>query len=161
MKVKDFLNEFVEMYGLRKWGLSMYSSNTGLIRNYINPILGDVNVQDVDARVVDRFIHQLQRTKAVEVNGRSPKTEYITPCTIMKINKLMRCAFQQAIRWGMVGKNPFIGATLPKHESKARAIWDADTIRRALDACEDDRLFLAIHLSFACSLRFGEIRGLT
>ena len=74
MKVKDFLNEFVEMYGLRKWGLSMYSSNTGLIRNYINPVLGDVNVQDVDARVVDRFIHQLQRTKAVEVNGRSPKT---------------------------------------------------------------------------------------
>ena len=58
---------------------------------------------------------------------------YITPCTIMKINKLMRCAFQQAIRWGMVGKNPFIGATLPKHEAKARAIWDADTIRRALD----------------------------
>ena len=161
MKVKDFLDEFVEMYGLRKWGLSMYSSNTGLIRNYINPVLGDVNVQDVDARVVDRFIHQLQRTKAVEVNGRSPKTEYITPCTIMKINKLMRCAFQQAIRWGMVGKNPFVGATLPKHEAKARAIWDADTIRRALDACEDDRLFLAIHLSFACSLRFGEICGLT
>ena len=83
------------MYGLRKWGLSMYSSNTGLIRSYINPILGDVNVQDVDARVVDRFIHQPQRTKAVEVNGRSPKTEYITHCTIMKINKLMRCAFQQ------------------------------------------------------------------
>ena len=161
MKVKDFLNEFVEMYGLRKWGLSMYSSNTGLIRNYINPILGDVNVQDVDARVVDRFIHQLQRTKAVEVNGRSPKTEYITPCTIMKINKLMRCAFQQAIRWGMIGKNPFVGATLPKHEAKARAIWDADTIRRALDACEDDRLFLAINLAFACSLRFGEICGLT
>ena len=161
MKVKDFLNEFVEMYGLRKWGLSMYSSNTGLIRNYINPILGDVNVQDVDARVVDKFIHQLQRTKAVEVNGRSPKSEYITPCTIMKINKLMRCAFQQAIRWGMVGRNPFAGATLPKHEAKARAIWDADTIRRALDACEDDRLFLAIHLSFACSLRFGEICGLT
>ena len=45
MKVKDFLNEFVEMYGLRKWGLSMYSSNTGLIRNYINPVLGDMNVQ--------------------------------------------------------------------------------------------------------------------
>lgn len=61
----------------------------------------------------------------------------------------------------MVGKNPFIGATFPKHESKTRAIWDADTICKALDACEDDRLFLAIHLSFACSLRLGEICGLT
>ena len=103
-KVRDFLVEFVEMYGLRKWGLSMYTSNTGLIRNYINPILGDVNVQDVDARVVDRFISTLQKTKAVECNGRKPKTEFVTPCTIEKIIKLMRCAFERAVRWGMVGK---------------------------------------------------------
>ena len=31
----------------------------------------------------------------------------------------------------------------------------------ALEVCEDDRLKLAINLSFACSLRFGEILGLT
>jgi len=61
----------------------------------------------------------------------------------------------------MVGRNPFIGATLPKREQRKRAIWDAETIRRALDACEDDRLYLAIHLAFACSLRFWEICGLT
>lgn len=161
MKVSEFLKEFVEMYGTMKWGLSMYASNTGLIRNYINPILGDIYVQDVDARVVDKFIHKLQKTKAVEVNGRKPKTEYITPCTIMKINKLMRCAFQQAIRWGMVGKNPFIDANLPKHEQKRREIWDSETIFKALQASGDGRLSIAIHLAFACSLRFGEICGLT
>lgn len=89
-KVRDFLVEFVEMYGLRKWGLSMYTSNTGLIRNYINPILGDVNMQDVDAHVVDKFISTLQKTKAVECNSRKPKTEFVTPCTIEKIVKLLR-----------------------------------------------------------------------
>ena len=161
IKIKDFLVDFVDMYGKRKWGLSMYTSNTGLIRNYINPVLGEINVQDVDARVVDKFIATLQKTKAVDCNGRRAKTEFVTPCTIEKICKLMRCAFGQAIRWGMVGRNPFIGATLPKREQKKRAIWDAETIRRALDACEDDRLYLAIHLAFACSLRFGEICGLT
>ena len=54
------------MYGKRKWGLSMYTSNTGLIRNDINPVLGEVNVQHVDARVVDKFIATLQKTKAVD-----------------------------------------------------------------------------------------------
>ena len=39
--------------------LSMYTPNSGLIRNYINPILGEANVQDVDARVVDKFIATL------------------------------------------------------------------------------------------------------
>ena len=161
IKIKDFLVEFVDMYGRRKWGTSMYASNTGLIRNYINPIIGEINVQDMDARMVDKFIATLQKFKAVDCNGRRAKTEFVTPCTIEKICKLMRCAFGQAIRWGMVGRNPFIGATLPKREQKKRDIWDADTIRRALDACEDDRLYLAIHLAFACSLRFGEICGLT
>ena len=160
-KVSDFLAEFVEVYGTKKWGLSMYAANTGLIRNYINPILGDVLVQDVDTRAVDRFITRLQRTKAVSVNGRKPKSEYVTPCTILKINKLMSTAFKQAVRWGMIGRNPFDGATLPHHEEQRRAIWNEETIRRALDACEDGKLFMAIHLAFACSLRFGEICGLT
>lgn len=73
----------------------------------------------------------------------------------------MRTAFKQAVRWGMIGKNPFEGAVLPKTEKKTRAIWDAVTIRKALDACEDGKLYIALNLAFACSLRLGEITGLT
>ena len=62
---------------------------------------------------------------------------------------------------GLIGRNPFEGAVLPKHEKRRRAIWDAATIRRALDTCEDGKLYLAINLAFACSLRLGEICGLT
>ena len=52
------------------------------------------------------------------------------------------------------------GATPPKTEYEKRAIWDIDTIRKALDECEDERLYVAINLAFACSLRVGEILGL-
>ena len=44
---------------------------------------------------------------------------------------------------------------------KKRDIWDADTIRKALDQCEDSKLYIAMNLSFACSLRMGEILGLS
>ncbi len=81
--------------------------------------------------------------------------------TIGKIIKLLRCAFKQAVRWEMIGKNPFDNAILPKTEYKKRDIWDAETIRQALDQCTDTKLYLAINLSFACSLRMGEILGLT
>lgn len=50
---------------------------------------------------------------------------------------------------------------LPKIKRKPREIWDAATIRKALDECKDGRLYVAINLSFACSLRIGEIVGLT
>ena len=36
--VKDFLYDFVCTYGEKKWGVSMYDSQTSLIANYINPI---------------------------------------------------------------------------------------------------------------------------
>ena len=35
--VRDFLADFVELYGSKRWGLSAYSGNTGIINNYINP----------------------------------------------------------------------------------------------------------------------------
>ena len=34
-------------------------------------------------------------------------------------------------------------------------------IRTALDQCTDSKLYVAMNLSFACSLRMGEILGLT
>ena len=42
-----------------------------------------------------------------------------------------------------------------------RDIWTADMIRLALDKCTDSKLYAAMNLSFACSLRMGEILGLT
>ena len=80
---------------------------------------------------------------------------------IEKVIKLLRCAFHQAVRWDMIGKNPFEDADLPKREKKVRAIWTADIIRQALDNCQDGKLYIAINLAFACSMRMGEITGLT
>ena len=51
--------------------------------------------------------------------------------------------------------------TVPKAETKKRDIWDAPTLFHAIEVCEDDRLKLAINLAFACSLRIGELLGLT
>lgn len=158
--VKMFLVDFVELYGTKRWGLSAYTANTGLIENYINPLIGDQIVQDVNRRTVDRFIQQLQKTPPVETPYRHARTEFVTACTIEKIMKLMRCAFHQAVRWDMIGKNPFDDAILPKREKNVRAIWTSDIIRKALDNCSDGKLYVAINLAFACSMRLGEITGL-
>ena len=158
--VRMFLKDFVELYGTKRWGLSAYTANTGLIENYINPLLGDQIVQDVNRRTVDRFIQQLQKTPPVETPYRHARTEFVTACTIEKIMKLMRCAFHQAVRWDMIGKNPFDDAILPKREKNIRAIWTSDIIRKALDNCSDGKLYVAINLAFACSMRLGEITGL-
>lgn len=160
-KVSDFLYDFVSTYGEKKWGVSMYDSQTALIANYINPIIGDMEVQAITPRVVDKYIQTLQKTPCVSTRTRKASTEFVSNQTIEKIIKLLRCAFKQAVRWELIGKNPFDNTVLPKTEYKKRDIWDADTIRTALDQCTDSKLYVAMNLAFACSLRLGEILGLT
>lgn len=160
-KVSDFLYDFVSIYGEKKWGVSMYDSSCALIANYINPIIGDMKVQSITPRVVDKYIKVLGKTPCVTVRTRKPATQFVTDKTIEKIIKLLRCAFGQAVRWGVIGKNPFQNPILTKTEYKKREIWTADMIRKALDQCTDSKLYVAMNLSFACSLRMGEILGLT
>lgn len=142
-------------------GLSAFAANTSLINNYINPILGEYNVQDINTRVVDGFIQKLQKTAPVSTYYHKARTDFLPPCSIEKICKVMHCAFRQAVRWDMVSKNPFDDLILPKKEKKKRDIWTVDVIRQALDNCSEGKLFIAINLAFACSLRLGEITGLT
>lgn len=159
--VESFLEDFVRTYGVNKWGVSMYDSNTAIIANYVNPIIGDMEVQAVTTRVVDQYVQTLKKTPAVSRKTRKARTEYVTDKTIIKIIKVLRCAFKQAVRWELIGKNPFDNVVLPNVEYKKRDIWDADTIRKALDECTDSKLYIAMNLAFACSLRMGEILGLT
>ena len=159
-KISEFLSDFVSLYGEKKWGVSMYDSQTALIFNYINPIIGDMEIQSVTPRVVDTYIKTLQKTPSAAAKTRKTAAAYVSDKTIEKIIKLLRCAFKQAVRWELIGRNPFENVILPKTEYKKRDIWNAQTIRTALDKCTDNKLYIAINLAFACSMRMGEILGL-
>ena len=103
-KISDFLYDFVSLYGEKKWGVSMYDSQNSLINNYINPIIGDMEVQAVTPRVVDGYIQTLQKTASVSTKTRKATTTYVSNQTIEKIIKLLRCAFKQAVRWEIIGQ---------------------------------------------------------
>lgn len=158
----DLLEEYVSLYGKDKWALSTYDGNLSVINNYILPIIGDVKLSDINTRFIEKYYQGLLKKKAV-VNPMvgSSKNEFVSTSTIRDIHKLLRNCFEQAIKWEMMEKNPCTHATVPKHKSKKREIWTAETLMYAMSVCEDDRLKLAMNLSFSCSLRIGELLGLT
>lgn len=159
--VREFMKDYVRFYSEKKWSLSMYEGSCATIENYINPIIGDVTVQSITPKTVDKYIQTLEKTKPVVKNNRSALTEFVTPATIEKIIKLLKSAFKQAVRWEMITRNPFNNCVLPKKETKKREIWNSNDISWTLDSYKDSKLYIAIHLAFACSLRIGEILGLT
>ena len=159
--VQDLLEEYVSVYGVNNWALSTYEARRSLMANYIIPIIGDLRLDSITPRTMDKYYQSLQQVKSKIVNNKTPKNEYLSAHVIREIHKLLRCAFNQAVKWELMTRNPVLNATLPKEEHEKREIWTVETLARALELCDDDILSLAINLSFSCSLRIGEMLGLT
>lgn len=151
----------MNLYGKTKWALSTYEANTSLIRNYIVPQIGDTKLTNITTQFIERYYKLLLKTEAVPNGARRSKSKYLTPHTVKEIHELLRCCFNQAIKWEIMAKNPAANAMIPHVEHAQREIWTAETLFKALELCDDPRLALALNLSFCCSLRMGEMLGLT
>ena len=159
--VRKLLDDFIEIYGSSKWAISTYASNKALVENYINPLIGDIDLSVINGMYVDRFFKNLSRVKYVSTAYKSNNTgKTLAPSMLSSIQKILRCAFNLAIRWDFVTANPFSNAILPDYHPPETKIWRASDISSALATCDDLRLVLAINLAFACSMRSGEITGL-
>lgn len=63
--VSELLKEYVALYGKTTWSMSFYSGNTALIEHYIEPIIGSMKLNEVTARVLEKYYMQLLKTPSV------------------------------------------------------------------------------------------------
>lgn len=162
--LKELLQEYVDLYGKTKWSLTAYRNNTGLINHYILPLIGKMKLEEITPRVLEKYYNTLMVTPATKRATDSKytrKIRYVQKPTIQKIHKLLNSAFHQAMKWELMDKNPATLAEVPAYEAEKRDIWDANTLMQVNEICDDDLLKLCINLAFACSLRIGELLGLT
>lgn len=159
--VGELMDEYVQLYGLRHWGDSYLSYSRHRIEHYIKPYIGNLPLCDLTPHILDRFYNSLQDKPAVVLKGHKDTSKTISPQVIDKIHALMKSALNQAVTWGYIQTNPAINITLPKTKSRARTVWTPEQAQKALDLCTDPILHLAILLALGCSLRIGEILGLT
>ena len=93
---------------------------------------------------------------------RSLMSNYVRPLIgEMQLSALNTRVMDQFYKSLQKVKPVIVNTTLPKEEHVPRNIWTADILFKALDACDDDMLRLALNLAFSCSLRMGEMLALT
>ena len=67
--------------------------------------IGEMKLDEINPRVMDRYFQSLLSVKTKIVNNRTPKNEYLTVHTVREIHKLLRNAFNQAVKWEMMSRN--------------------------------------------------------
>lgn len=159
--LNDLLDEFIVIYGAQKWAMSTFEHNVSMMKNYIRPIIGEFQLKNINKRTMSKYFYELQNVKSVSGKHVKPKNEYLSPKMIKQIYKLLHTVFKQAIIWDLMQYNPVEYVVLPKVNKKEREIWSPALLAKAIELCEDDLLKLILNLAFACTLREGELLGLT
>ena len=166
MTVSEFLYEFIEKYGAKKWSASTYDGNIGLLENYVHPYIGDKKLFSLSTKMIDDYYHFLETEAEPATNMGKPTRERITASTIHDIHKVLRCAFNLAVRWDYRKKNPFLNVTLPEHKEKERVVLEPSQILKVLKfTCRTDNydyylIHCAVLIAIGCTIRGGEIGGL-
>ncbi len=145
----QFLEEYVELYGRIHWACSTYTSNEGLIRNYIVPFMGSMRLSEFSPKVIAALYGILQADPI------------ITSSVLTNIHKLLHSAFEQAVLWEYAPRNPFQKANVPKAFPSEIPMLNTDEIKMLVQNCDNPMLSIAVHLAIAGSLRKGEILALT
>lgn len=167
LMLKPFMEEFIKIYGRKKWGTSYYNSAMRLLDNYVYEYWKSIPIDDFTVKMIDDYYDWLvTECKAQVSKHHKGKGQFVTPSVVCDIHKILRCAFNQAKKWQYISVNPFLDATLPEYKSKERPALTPSEIDKVLqytDRTDNYGLFLihcAMNLAFAGSMRGGEIGAL-
>lgn len=159
--VEQFFAQYVELYGVSHWSLSTYQANCSLIRRYLIPTIGMMRLEELSPRVVAQLYRRFAQLPQQGGRCHAPTGKPITTQTLRSLHKLLHSAFEQAVLWEYLQRNPFHGASLPKSHPTSLAFLIPEQVRQLLDVCTDPILHMAVTLAFAGTLRKGELLALT
>lgn len=83
--VRELLEDYTSIYGVNTWAMSTYEARRSLIFNYINPIIGDMKLSDLNTRVMEKYYQNLLKVKSRVVNNRASQITSI--CLAMLFEK--------------------------------------------------------------------------
>jgi integrase len=124
-----------------------------LVRTHIIPLLGAVVLTKLQpVKVSDAYAKAL-------ASGRRDGKGGLSPRTVHHIHRILKQALAQAVRWGMIARNP-ADVDPPRVERKQMQTLDADQTIELIEAARGSSLFIPVLLGALCGLRRGEITAL-
>jgi integrase len=122
--------------------------------------IGDVPLRDLGAPQLNALYADLL------TSGRKDGSGGLAPRTVRYCHTVLHRALRDAVRWGLLARNPTEFADPPRESADAHddkrgmRVWDAATLRTFLAATADHRLYPAFLLAASTGMRRGEVLGL-
>ncbi len=146
-RVAEYLEGWLEDSVRPSTARSTYRCYRGFVRNHIAPVVGGVPLQRLTPQHVQSLYAEMERGGA-------------SPACRVAAHVVLRRALSQAVRFGLIGRNPCDAVTRPRAKRKEVSYLDAAQVRALLETARGDRLEALAVLAVATGLRQGELLGL-
>lgn len=136
------------------------------LATYINSKRNSVSIKTVEL-IEDyfrRYIGSLAAVPLTQITAMQIQRHYSainrTPSVMHKFHKCLSAAFNQAVKWDVMAKNPCRGVILPKLNKKDIVAFDQEQARAFIDECRKDDKYLVLQFMLETALRPGEVVAL-
>jgi len=148
----SFGNYIQEWFQNRKGGfVRLHAENVERnINRHIIPIIGNVQLADLNVMHIERLIGQLRQ-------------KGLSESTIKKIYTLISSSLISATKKDIIPKNvAMLADNKPKVKRKQVSVWDTHEVKSFLDFTKEfgTRYYITYHLALMTGMRQGEILGL-
>lgn len=149
-KLYQFMHRWLES---RKKSLryKTYTRYEQLIRNQINPHIGNVRLSDLRAPHLEELYAKL-----------SGGPDSLSNRSILHVHRLLHTALERAVAWDLITRNVADNVDAPKAKQYEAQIWSPDQALFFLNETErsEPRYWIAFALAILTGLRQEEILGL-
>jgi len=144
--IQAFLTEWLESVrpSLRPKTWIQYSQ---IIRQHIIPYLGRIRLRELRSDQIQSLYNRHYERGA-------------SSSTVRIIHAVLHRALGDALRWGLIPRNPASVVAKPRPKRREMKVLSSDQTRRLLTAAAGDRLEALYHVAITTGLRQGEILGL-
>jgi integrase len=132
------------------------ASYRNMLEIHVVPTLGHVRLVKVTGLELSALYGELLAS-----GYRKGKTSRgLSPTSVRYVHRIVSKAFADAVRWGLLARNPAANVAPPRKADTEMATWTADEVRTFLASVEDDRLYAMWVLLCTTGMRRGEVLGL-
>ncbi|MBI5487422.1 MAG: site-specific integrase [Deltaproteobacteria bacterium] len=155
---EEWLKTCVEGGGLRE---SQKEGDRWIVRRHLIPFFGQHHLQDIDARLVDRF-------KAAKLREEHQYKRTYSTKTVNNFLSVLHRIFEKAISYGVVERNPVGRSSWLRSDrtpEESRAWWTPEEEGKAVAALltwkeREPARYFALLTQIVTGIRFGELRAL-
>ena len=156
----QWMRVWYENYATIKVRPSSHATYRGIIKNHIDPAIGNIPLTKLTTLDLQKFYRDLLTGGRVERKESEKKPKGLGPKTVRNIHQIISSALQLAIHQKLIAHNPAEGCALPRVERNEMKTLTADQLTAFLQEAKRTGVFEMYYLELATGLRRGELLGL-